>query len=355
MPQPKVSTIELWEMVDRLIDAAPTLADLTEHRLHLLAARRWRAVGREIPLEVIHAERLAALVNLVVGPLVAQIRAAYSGPLILFKGPELAARYPDPALRPFGDIDLLAKDAPAAHAALRRAGFVEVGDPRLFMDIHHLRPLQLPTLPIAIEIHTAPKWLDGMNAPSADELFAAAVPARVAAIDSLAPAQHVVLLAVHSWAHEPLRHLLELVDIAAIAAEVDRTEIRGVARAWGVERVWKTTERAIDALFYGGRRPFPLRLWARNITSARGRTVLESHLENWLAPFSSMPFQRAVRVSSGNILSEARPNYGEPWSRKLARTRLALGNALTRRSIHHDVLRKEGQPLSPFDVEDREG
>ena len=48
--------------------------------------------------------------------------------LILMKGPEAAARYPDPALRPFCDLDFLVDDPAAAHRALMAAGFVEVGD-----------------------------------------------------------------------------------------------------------------------------------------------------------------------------------------------------------------------------------
>lgn len=345
---------DLWSAVDRLIDAAPTLADLFEHRLHLLAGRRWQTLGRDVPPEIVHAERRAGLMHLALAPLLAKIRAVYPQPMILLKGAEVAARYPDPTLRPFGDIDLLVEDAPAAHAALRRAGFNEIGDPRLFVDIHHLRPLQWQMLPLVVEIHSAPKWLDGMTPPSVDELFAVAVPARVDGIDSVPAAHHAVLLAVHSWAHEPLRHLLDLIDVATMADEADPRAIRALAQVWGVERVWKTTERAIDALFYGARRPFALRLWARNIASARGRTVLESHLENWFAPFGTLRFQQAVRVSAANIASEVRPKYGEPWTRQLMRVRLALRNARTRRSVHDDVLREKGLPLSPFDVTDED-
>jgi Uncharacterised nucleotidyltransferase len=353
-PARLVSARDLWPAVGALIDAAPALEDVMEHRLHLLAARHWREQGHEVPAEVLAWERTAALVDLAVPTLVRNIRAAYDGPLLLIKGAEVAARYPEPGLRPFGDIDVLAMDAPAAHAALLRAGFVELGDPRLYVEIHHLRPLQLPALPIPIEIHSGPKWLDGLVPPTAEELFAVAVPSRVAGIDSLPAAHHALLLAVHSWSHEPLRHLLELVDVAAMAREANSDEIQALARAWNVERVWKATERAVDALFYGGRRSIPLRLWARNISSARGRTVLESHFEHWLSPFSSMPLRAAVRASAGSIAAEVRPNYGEPWSSKLVRVRLALRNARTRRAIHDDLLRKEGQPLSPWEVSDEE-
>src|SRR5438094_1263991 len=94
-----------WERVNRLIDSAPGLPDLRAHRLHLLAARRWRARGLPIPEELRAEERSAALVSLGVPLLLERIRASCDGPLVLFKGHELALRYPDPAVRPFADID----------------------------------------------------------------------------------------------------------------------------------------------------------------------------------------------------------------------------------------------------------
>ena len=45
------------------------------------------------------------------------------------KGPEVAAHYPVPSDRPFGDLDLLVEDPEAAQRALIAAGFVEFGEP----------------------------------------------------------------------------------------------------------------------------------------------------------------------------------------------------------------------------------
>ena len=79
--------------------------------------------------------------------LLARIGAVWTGPMIILKGPELASRYPEGFRRTAGDIDLLVDDADAAHAALRAAGFVPTGDPRLSVDIHHLQPLVWPEPP----------------------------------------------------------------------------------------------------------------------------------------------------------------------------------------------------------------
>ena len=87
----------------------------------------------------------------------------------------MATFYPDPSLRGYGDIDLLVEDAQGAQEALLRAGFEPVGDPSLYVDLHHLRPLTTKGLPIRLEIHSEPKWVDGLRAPSAADVLEGAV------------------------------------------------------------------------------------------------------------------------------------------------------------------------------------
>jgi Uncharacterised nucleotidyltransferase len=326
----------LWTAVDRLVDRAPQLGDLINHRLELFAARRLRVSGETVPPELLACERRAAVMLLAAPALLERIRAAYDGPLLLFKGPEVAARYPDPALRVFGDVDLLAPDAATAQAALVAVGFQEVGDPDLYRGIHHLRPLQLPGLPLTVELHSRPKWIDPLVPPSSSSVFADARPAAAGAegFSAPSPARHAVLLAVHSWAHEPLRILRDLVDVAALSAEASEEEAVAVAREWGVERLWATTVAARDCLFSGGRRPLALRIWAQNLERVRERTVLENHVQRWLSDLWSLPVGLAVRrmpTTLGGELSTAR---GEGWSHKLSRSTLAVRNAARRRSEH---------------------
>ena len=47
----------IWSAVDRLIDRTPDVTALRANRLHLLAARRWRELGRPIPPDLEDAER----------------------------------------------------------------------------------------------------------------------------------------------------------------------------------------------------------------------------------------------------------------------------------------------------------
>jgi putative nucleotidyltransferase-like protein len=330
----------IWEGVDRLVDRAPTLADLRSHRIELLAARRWRDIGRAVPEEFLELERRSALHRLVAPRLLERVRAAYDGPMIVHKGPEVAAHYPDPILRSYGDVDLIVPDADEAQRALLAAGFEEIGDPAFFVGIQHLQPLRWPDLPLRVEIHFHPKWVGSRPAPSFDELFAAAAPSK-ATIDgflALPPEHHALILAAHSWAHEPLRVLRDVIDIAAVADAADLGEIQSLAREWRVSRLWRSTTRAIGAVLLGGIRPASVRLWARNLALARERTVLEGHLERWLSDFSILPLSSALAALPATFRRELGPEGEESWDDKLGRTQRAARHAFKRRSEHDKEL-----------------
>ena len=346
---------DVWHAVDSLIDRAPSLEDLREHRLQLLAERRWLQTGKTVPAPLAAEKTLATALFLPIPSLLSRIASAWDGPMIILKGPELASRYPEGLLRTAGDIDLLVDDADAVHAALRTAGFVVTGDPRRYVDIHHLQPLIWPRLPVRIELHHAPKWIAGLEPPSTAELLGHAVPARAGTegFQTLAPAAHVVVLAVHAWAHEPLRSLRDLIDIAILSAEADLEDIDRLARRWGVSAVWRTTHAVVEALFAEGPRPLALRLWARHLEATRGRTVGESHLERWLSPFWALPARTALQRTARRIAEELRPVPGELWRTKLARARLAVRNARVRRSSHQRLLEEARLATPPALLLDR--
>jgi putative nucleotidyltransferase-like protein len=326
----------LWEAVDRLIDRAPSEDDLRSHRLEVLAARRFRSVGRPVPEDFVDQERRAAIAALMAPRVLERVREAYDGPALVFKGPEVAARYPDPALRAYGDIDLLVPDADKAQRALLAGGFRLVGEPELYIDIHHLRPVLADGLPLIVEIHSRPKWVEQLTPPAVDRLFDSAEPSATGVTGMLAPvpAAHALLLAVHSWAHEPLRRLRDLIDVAAVAAAADADEINRLAQSWHVDRVWRTTLAAVQALL--GERPTPwaLRLWAQNLARVRERTVLENHLQRWLSDFWALPPRDAVRGLPQTFVDEVGPGGDEGWREKVSRTALAVRNASRRRSQH---------------------
>ena len=267
-------------------------------------------------------------------------REAYRGRIVLMKGLEVGAYYPDPGLRPFRDLDLVVDDAALAQRTLLEAGFELTGDERLYRNIHHLQPLRWPGLGPVVEIHDRLKWVDWQQAPRTVDLLDAAVPSRtaLAGVDALAPTHHVVALAVHSWAHDPLARIGHLLDVAALTQSVRRSEVDAVAAAWGVERVWRATAAAADALFEQGRVPLSLRLWAKHLDAMRERTVLESHLERWLSPFWSRPPRPAVAAAGAALRADVLPEKGETWGVKAARTAQALRTPLRRLSQHRQTL-----------------
>ena len=264
----------------------------------------------------------------------------------MLKGPEVAAVYPDPSLRRYGDVDVLVSDAPAVHRALIDAGFEPVGDPRLYVDIHHLRPLAVAGIPLHLELHTSPKWVDGRDAPSAADLFADAIPSSTnEGMLTLAPGAHALVLAAHSWAHEPLRRLRDMIDIAAIAADADLDEVDLRAADWGVQRLWRTTIATVDALFHERSTPWALRLWAQNLARVRERTVLENHLQRLSSDFWAYPLRQAVGRVPRRLAEDIRPDPDEGWRSKLSRSALALRNAFRPRSRHDRELdERKAQP-----------
>jgi hypothetical protein len=308
--------------------------------MQFLGARHWRAQGKAVQPVLAKAEHHNALRVLSTPVVLERIRAACDGRVVLMKGYETALLYEDPVLRPFADIDLLVEDAPAVHRSLLAAGFVEIGDPEIFIDIHHLRPVTLPEIFLPVEVHHEPKWPDDLEPPATHELVASAVESatRVSGIETLPPAEQALILAAHSWAHLPLRRIQELLDIALTAERVHPVEIEKLARAWGLEGVWETTSRCIESLFYGGSRSSAERIWARHLASARERTVFESHVERWLSPYWALPTRRAVSAMAETARAELVPAEGENWKAKLSRAGKALRNASWAKTAHEREL-----------------
>jgi hypothetical protein len=334
---------QILDRVGALLDNAPSTEDLAYHRLELVAAARWRRKGRPIPAALVACERAAAVSALAAGPLLERVRQAGDGPLVLIKGPDVARYYPNPTERDFSDLDLLVPDAPAMQRQLVAAGFEEVGEPALYEGIHHLRPLHWPGLPLVVEVHSSPKWIEGVRPPATAELLAAAEsqPSRHDGLLVLPAAHHVLVLAAHGWAHEPLARLRDLLDIALVASAANYDDVDRLAAAWGLRRMWRATSCAIEAVVGDGPRPLSVALWGRHLEEARERTVLESHLERTCGDLWGLPRNQLPSVVTA-LGSDLLPRAGEGWAAKVARTRAAVTNAFVPKSQHDTMLgRKE--------------
>jgi hypothetical protein len=334
-------TPELWARVDRLIDRAPRESDLRAHGIHLLAAQRFRSLGRPVSAQLEDDAWSAAVFSLAAPFVLERVRESCSGQIVLMKGPEVAFRYPGPALRGFRDVDLLVPDAEAVQRRLVAAGFEPVGLPEKYAAIHHLRPLAYPGLPLLVEVHDRPKWPEYLPTPAKEELLDAAVPSSIGidGIDTLPPAHHALVLAAHAHAHGPVTKLVHALDIALMAGDADRDELTALARRWEMEHLWRTTSAIADALFADGRKPLALRLWARGLPAARERTVLESHVEEWLAPFWAYRARVAVKATASLLADEVRPLDDETWRDKFRRAVRVVRHPFARLSDHR---RKEG-------------
>jgi hypothetical protein len=336
-PAELVHDASLWGRLDALLECAPRDSDLRFHGLEQLAARRSRLLGGN-RAEGIAAERTAAATSLIAPLVLQRVIAAVDEPVVLMKGPEVAQWWQNPLTRSYRDVDVLVQDSEATWHTLREAGFQPTGDPELYLGIHHLRPLVWPGLPLVVEVHHEPKWIEGGTPPTA-ELLRTAVPSAtgIPGVLALEPARHAVVLAVHAWAHVPLGRLGRLVDVAALAQGADRDELARIARAWGVGRLWRTTQAAIDSLFGDRRRPLVGHVWARHLWGVRERTVLERHLERWLGPFSALPPAQAAAATRRNLAYQFALADGETRPQMIRRSARAAADAFKRLSEHEET------------------
>jgi Uncharacterised nucleotidyltransferase len=325
----------IWAGVDRLLERADAQA-LVFHRLEPLAASRLRRLGLDVPPPLLEVERLGAAFSLAAAAHLARAREAVGEPLLLVKGPELAALYPEPTLRISRDLDLVTPDPGAVQRALLAAGFAEARDPGLYARAPHLVPLAWPGLPVELEVHGRPNWPPWVEAPTAVELLTGARPSAVGVEGVLAPApeKHLLVVAAHAWTHGPLQRVRDLLDVALLAARSDRTETARLAEAWGIAKLWRTTAALADALFLGEAAPRALRGWARNLAEVRERTVLEQHAARWRGWWDAFPPPLAARATLHELREDVTPEPGESWGSKLSRTRSAVRDAFVRRSEH---------------------
>jgi hypothetical protein len=337
--------VAAWDRIERLVDSSPSLTALRVHRLQLIAADLWRRRGQAVPPELREDERRASLMALAAPVLLERARAAYDGQLVLMKGPEAASQRPDPGTRYFRDLDLLAENPAAAQAALIGAGFVEVGEPSEYATAQHLCPLAWPGLPLVVELHREPNrppWLPG--APIG-ELLTLAVPSAtgITGLRAPSPAAHALLLAAHAWTDQPFGRLSDVVDIAAVLSQVERGDAYELARGWGWERLWQTTISLVDGVLIGGRQPRGLSTWARHLSSARDRSVLEDHIARIAGPACAVPRRRVPAVVGHWMRQTATPRNGEPWPPKLRRAGLAVAHAFTSKAEHDKNLCEGGR------------
>lgn len=321
----------LWQGLDRLLDAAPPDANLHVHGLGPLAAWWLREQGEEAPEALEEQSRRSAYGTVTAAPLLRRIRAVIDGPIVVIKGPEIAALYPRPALRPYGDLDVLVEDLSRAASRLVEAGFELVGPAdRILPGHHHDQPLRLKGLALAVELHRNPGWLSWQQRPTNVEVFARSVASvtGVEGVSAMPAADHALLLAAHSWRHGPYHSYMHLIDIALAREAADRGEVERLAQEWGLNGVWASTNRAIESVFFGeGEWPKGIdRVWSRHLLEMRERSLLEYYAAYWLKGLAAP----SVRTRSRAVFDDVRFSFTtHPWQTPRGKAK-RIGEALLR-------------------------
>lgn len=343
---------DTWAAAQGLVDQAPSLSGLRGHGLHLIAARVWRDAGRAVPDDLAHEELVAIWQVHVAEEILRTVAGVVDQDIIVVKGLAVARHYPDPALRPFADLDLLAVDPARAQRQLLDAGFRHVaGYPTGYFDgHHHLEPLELPGRDsVKIEIHTLAPWVHWCPPPTFDDLQRRVLSGPAPGVWFPDPLDHALILACHSWHSLPLRRALDLVDIALVSAGLDREQLARATRERRVSRLWRTTQAASDALLFGGAPPLPLRIWARDLKALRECSLLERHLRHWLAPFWVRAPHLAAIEARRALAVDLRPVGAERWPEKLRRIRTGVQHPLHPISDHDRRIGPVLRPLAPRD------
>lgn len=341
---------DVWSAVLRLVDRGRSLSALRSHGLHLIAARRWREERRHIPHELALQELFAIGHAHMATEMLRTVSTIVDQEIVALKGVAVAQRYPDPALRPFGDLDLLVADPVRAQRQLTAAGFRPVGgfQEGFFDGHHHLPPLELPDrATIQIEIHSRAPWVNWCSPPSFLDLRSTAQPAGIPGIWFPDRGDHALILCCHSWHELPLRRLLDLVDISLLSEAIDSQALVDLARRHHVSKLWNLTQAVSNALLFGGEEPLPLRLWARDLKAVRECSLLERHMRLWFASFSA----RAPHVAAAEALHafalDLRRTGGEAWSEKFGRVRQGLRHPLRSIGDHDKAIGPTARPVRP--------
>jgi hypothetical protein len=175
---------------------------------------------------------------------------AASVPALVIKGAAIAALYPDPALRPYGDLDFLVRriQLDEAVGALERLGYHCTYSPAWSLEYGYDVPMASDDGRSVVELHWRLDYSAGLGRLPVEDLWERAVPYLV---DGQAGLQlEAVDMVLHLCAHAAIKHRVHL----GLRPLCDLTQI---THEWEAVR-WKTlTRRASD---YGLARPVSLML-----------------------------------------------------------------------------------------------
>jgi hypothetical protein len=220
-----VAALLYWRLGQGNSSAPPAVRDALREDLYTAAAQWALAEGQ--------------LVN-VLGAL-----ARAGVPVVVVKGAALGAFYPDPALRLYGDIDLLVPGAQldVAERALNDLGYHCFAAKDWWLDrFHHLPPMASESGGLLVELHWRLDYDEGKGRLPSGDLWARAVPwavhgqpaLRLEPVDAaLYVCRHAV---VQHRVHGALRPLCDLAWLVTGWGEAEWAALARRAADYGLER-----------------------------------------------------------------------------------------------------------------------
>jgi hypothetical protein len=224
---------------------------------------------------------------------------------------DVAARYPHPSLRQFGDIDVLVPDPVLVQRALLEAGWRTKLTPGFHVEperngsVHQLAPIVYEGTSLPLEVHRRPNWPTWAQPPSTDELFAASKPSTVdiEGVCALEPQHHAPVVLAHAWSRQPFERFSQLIDVALLIAESDHLALVRLAKRWRLDRLLGIAERAVDAyLLDRGPHPVLLRCVAPQLENLGSPSIGRAQLNRYVASLAVSPFTSAARAAGSGAL-----------------------------------------------------
>jgi hypothetical protein len=256
---------------------------------------------------------------------------------VVWKGPALATRYPEPGLRPMSDIDVIVPvdRHPDAIAALQRAGWRSVASHKRQYDTALLHP-SAPGFPV--EVHfSLDAWRHRPNRLRSEELWARRRPIDLwgVAAYGLAPDDEVVAVAAHAgkpW--HGFTRLLWATDLAVLADDADWTAVKERAEIYDCRTV--VAVGLLLAARVGASPPW----WLTELPAqgARRRAIDEVLDADWPIEMETLNLQARLRYALTDRPSRAGVLFvGEiidaPRGQRLHQTKVSM--RLARRVAHH--------------------
>ncbi len=299
-------------VADRAIALGCDRDRLRTHGINLVVVDRLERTQRTVEPHLLADWVDAVRVERDTERVLAAVRAAVTGPILLVKGAATSAAYPRRGLRSWGDVDIVVPDARRAVCELHAAGFW-TGDDSGPSDGRHEPPMRLGAIPLPVEVHSnvgVPRWAEP---PPRDLLFEQSVPSGLSVPGLLVPdpVLHAVLVCAHSWAHLPFRSLRDLLDQEMLLTGADYEDrAASLANRFGLERTWQVDRRLAAAVF-DAQQLMPLeRALSAPLRTLRERSPVESLAALLTGPLYADSALASARAYIAGARSAVRPVDG---------------------------------------------